>query len=106
MSASKKPSALVSDPFARRVLDSVSKAALLDLVADLLRRNAGDETLDGEPLALAFEEAMEPIARMRRDPWPIVQRVKTHAARKDAANERARQSAQAERDRRAKGGVS
>lgn len=53
-------------------INAASKAALVDLVADLLRRNAGNEELDGEALAAAFVEAMEPVAMLRGDPAPKV----------------------------------
>ena len=65
----KKPPVLV-DGFAYAVIDSVSKAALVDLVADLLRGNEGDERLDGDALALAFAERHEPIA-IARDDKPV-----------------------------------
>lgn len=65
--ALKKGISFVRDYEARVVLDLASKAALIDLVVDLLRRNAGDESLDGHPLIDAFVEAMEPVAVARGD---------------------------------------
>ncbi len=55
------------DRIARATIDSVSKHALADLVIDLLRQNAGDENLDGEPLAVAFVKAFTPVAAARGD---------------------------------------
>jgi hypothetical protein len=56
-----------TDRLAAHVIDSLSKAALGDLVADLLRRAAGDESLDGADLADAVAEAFKPIAFRRGD---------------------------------------
>ena len=68
----KKPSVLV-DGIARDTFSRASKAALVDLVADLLRRLEGREDLNGEDLAHAFVEAHKPVANARRDPEPRVQ---------------------------------
>ena len=68
----KKPSALVRERVARLTMNSVSKAALLDFAADMLRRVRGDEHLDGEALAAAFVEEYEPVAIARGDMPPRV----------------------------------
>lgn len=73
MGVLKKKTATV-DLTALLTIGSVSKAALVDLVADLLRRNAGDEELNGEALAAAFVEAHEPIALLRGDKAPTIRR--------------------------------
>lgn len=49
-----------------------SKAALADLVIDLLRQQHGDENLDGPALASAFVEAYRPIASARSERAPKV----------------------------------
>lgn len=49
------------------LVTSYSKAALADLVVDLVRLNIGDETVEGRSLALAFADAMRPIAEVRND---------------------------------------
>lgn len=63
----KKTQTQVSDRTARIILDKMSKAAALDLVVDLLRRCAGNETLDGAELILALDEANEPVRVARGD---------------------------------------
>ena len=52
------------------VFDSLSKDALADLVIDLLRRCAGDETLDGEMLCAELHRAFYPVQRVRGDRSP------------------------------------
>lgn len=64
----KKSQRFLSDRHARLALDSLSKAALADLVVDLLRRNAGDETLDGAAFIEVLEEAAAPVLGFRGDP--------------------------------------
>lgn len=51
---------------------ALSKAALMDIVIDLVRRNAGDETLDGADLARAIVSEGEPVLRIRGDKTPEV----------------------------------
>jgi hypothetical protein len=51
---------------------SLSKAALADVVIDLLRQAAGDDRLDGRRLAEAFLGAAEPTLRHRRDRIPAL----------------------------------
>lgn len=50
------------------LLEGISKAALFDLVVDLVRRSEGDESLDGEALAKAIAVEFEPVRAIRRDP--------------------------------------
>ncbi len=84
MSGLGKKSAAFVDGDARTLLDSVSKAALIDLVVDLLRRNAGDETLSGDDLAAAFTEAFEPVAVVRGDKVPTLAGVRAQRAKIEA----------------------
>lgn len=67
---------MVKEYVARVAFSSLSKDALADLVADLLRRNAGREDLDGEDLASALVEAFRPVAAVRGDRVPNVERIK------------------------------
>lgn len=46
---------------------SLSKAALADIVVDLIRQQEGDELLDGQRLAIAVAQAAEPICNVRKD---------------------------------------
>jgi hypothetical protein len=57
-----------TDPELRRAFGQVSKAALFDLVVDLLRQQEGDEHLDGPSLLVALGLAYEPVRAQRRDP--------------------------------------
>jgi len=52
------------------LFDRMSKSALFDLVVDLVRRNVGDERLDGAALVDAIIEEFEPVRHARRDPIP------------------------------------
>lgn len=65
-----KHMATTEDLVARLTILEMSKAALADLVVDMLRAENGDERLDGEPLARAFVLRMKPIAAFREDPEP------------------------------------
>ena len=60
-----------TEPFgpAGRVLMSMSKMALADLVVDLIRAQGG-EALDGEDLAAAVRQSFFPIALIRGDRVP------------------------------------
>lgn len=83
--ATSKGIVTVRDPVARLALDSLSKHALADLVVDLLRIQAGNEKLDGEPLIEALTHAYFPIARVRNDPpisptMPSLQRLRARIA--------------------------
>lgn len=51
---------------------ALSKAALMDIVIDLVRRNAGDETLDGVDLARAILAEGGPVLAIRGDKLPVV----------------------------------
>lgn len=51
---------------------ALSKAALMDIVIDLVRRNAGDETLDGVELARAIIEEGSAVLAIRGDKLPNV----------------------------------
>ena len=79
-----KPILFAQDLVARLALNSLSKFALADLVVDLLRRNAGDEHLDGEPLAQALVEAFEPVAAVRGDRVPNLKKIAADVARRRA----------------------
>ena len=68
--AIKKQQTQIESAAAFYTLDSVPKAGMLDLVVDLLRQRAGDESLDGEELIAAFREAYEPIAKVRGERLP------------------------------------
>lgn len=85
--ANKRPMTQTKDPGVLGTIHGASKAALGDLVIDLLRRLDGDESLDGDALAAAYVEAMKPIALARGDAPPKPWRPKAaHArARKGAA---------------------
>ena len=51
---------------------ALSKAALMDIVIDLVRRNAGDEMLDGVDLAQAIVTEGTPVLIARGDEPPFV----------------------------------
>lgn len=70
-SSSKKPSVLVGG-IARATIDQVSKAALVDLVSDYIKRCAGREDLTDEEIAAAFVEDMAPVSLARGDAPPKV----------------------------------
>jgi hypothetical protein len=64
--------AFTDAPEVARIVDALSKAALGDLVIDLLRRCEGDETLDGTDLAAALRDAVDPVLRARERDRPSV----------------------------------
>jgi hypothetical protein len=66
----KKRVMTVSDRNAIVFLDSLSKAALADLVVDLIRQREGEDLLDGPALETALRAAFEPIAIARGDKMP------------------------------------
>lgn len=70
MSGLKKPTTQVESREACSFLDGFSKAALADLVVDLVRRNAGDEDLDGAALVAAITAEAEPVMILRGDKMP------------------------------------
>lgn len=78
MSAGKKPMTQAETHAAFAFIDSVSKAWLADLVIDLVRRNAGDEMLDGLGLVGAIISEAQPITEVRGDEKAV------NAARKSA----------------------
>ena len=69
-------------------MNSVSKSALIDLVADLLRRIEGDESLDGDELAIAFFDAYEPIGIMRGDRRRTIDQARNRIAKMKAWREK------------------
>jgi hypothetical protein len=83
MAANKKPMTQTEDRTVRLTVDAVSKAGLADLVVDLLRRAAGDKSLDGDALVKAFLAAYKPIAAARgeKPPKVVTQRVFLHDPR-------------------------
>lgn len=72
---SAKTMMFTKDPVARIMLDSLSKFALADLVVDLLRRKAGAEDLDGVELAREIASAFRPVAAIRGDRVPNVEKI-------------------------------
>lgn len=70
MSGLKKPITQVESREACSFLDGFSKAALADLVVDLVRRNAGNEDLDGAELVAAIVAEAEPVMVARGDKMP------------------------------------
>lgn len=62
----KKPLTQTNSMAVADLLEGMSKAALADLVIDLVRRGVGDE-VDGRLLFEAIAEAAEPILRVRED---------------------------------------
>ena len=69
MSNTKKPPFMANGE-AHRVINSVSKSALLDMVVDMLRQQAGNEELNGSDLVVAFCDRFEPVALLRGDRMP------------------------------------
>jgi hypothetical protein len=65
MSGTKAPMLLAQKADARQALGALSKAALADLVVDLLRRIEGDEALDGERLVASLDKAFAPVRALR-----------------------------------------
>lgn len=76
MPLNKKPMTQTRTIVAHETIMALSKAALADLVVDLLRRSEGED-LDGEPLAKAFVEAYGPIAVARGERPPTVWKKKS-----------------------------
>jgi hypothetical protein len=70
MAAGKKPITQTDDVAVALYLDKMSKAALADLVVDLVRRSEGDEHLDGDALAAAIDRAAHPVFAVRGDKPP------------------------------------
>lgn len=67
MAVNKKPQ-VFGNRHVNTFLSSVSKAALADLVVDLLRKSEGDEVLDDVELLAAIQRALEPVALARGEP--------------------------------------
>lgn len=63
----KKPSVFTCHTEVHAFLASLSKAALADLVLDLVRRGEGDESLDGPEMVRALRKAARPVLRARGD---------------------------------------
>lgn len=70
MRHNKKPITQSSDRGVEAWMEDVSKAFLADLVIDLIRRNEGNEDLDGGDLLQAIIEDAEPITTARGDRLP------------------------------------
>ena len=70
MSTGKKPITQVDSHEAWSFLSGFSKAALADIVVDLVRRNAGSEDLDGAELVAAITADAEPVMIARGDKMP------------------------------------
>ena len=83
MPFNKKPPALVSRRLAYG-LDTLSKAALVDLVVDLARREIGEDATD-DALATTIEQMHGPIARARGDKPPKILDAMRRVDRNDAA---------------------
>lgn len=83
--SNKKPTTQVECRGAWSFIDDVSKAWLADLAVDLVRRNAGDEDLDGLALVDALIAEARPITAARGDERAV------DAARKRSVRALARQ---------------
>lgn len=70
MRLNKKPISQSSDRGVEAWMEQVSKAFLADLVIDLIRRNEGNEDLDGADLLTAIIADAEPITVARNDRLP------------------------------------
>jgi hypothetical protein len=68
--AANKKSMVFGDREVHRAVAVLSKAALGDLVVDLLRRCEGAEDLDGAALVSVLAEAVEPVLLVRGDKTP------------------------------------
>jgi hypothetical protein len=66
----KKPAAASCDPGVRYWFEDVSKALLADTLVDMLRQEAGVETLDGLALLNRLRDAISTPARLRGDTIP------------------------------------
>jgi hypothetical protein len=83
MARGKKSVTQVDTDAAWSFLDGVSKTWLADLAVDLVRRNAGDENLDGMPLVDAIIREAEPITNVRQD-TAAVMRARSSAVKGEA----------------------
>lgn len=72
--------------FEGRLLEKLSKAALVDLVWDLLTRMHGEGAMKAEPLKF-LADAVEVVLRLRRDRDPILRSITEghrHIAQREA----------------------
>lgn len=64
-------------------LDQLSKAALIDLAVEMMRRQHGADETEGVIVDLLEKEYLPPVLRLRKDKMPNMANAISHAKRRE-----------------------